>query len=85
LTAALALAACAPDTPETPSAAAPAELVPVDRAAKVALGLEHSTAADLALPRRANGGAPLCSTTCRMTGLWHASDGRSRPHQPPVC
>ena len=42
-----ALAACAPDTPQGPSANALAELVPADRAAKVALGLEHSTAAEL--------------------------------------
>ncbi|HVJ29592.1 MAG TPA: hypothetical protein VNA66_04720 [Gammaproteobacteria bacterium] len=73
LTAALALAACAPDAPPAPSAAAPAELVPADRAAKVALGLEHSTAADLyaALKARANGGAPLSLDDMPdWTGLW---------------
>jgi hypothetical protein len=73
LTAALALAACAPDTPQAPSAATPAELVPADRAAKVALGLEHSTAADLyaALKARANGGAPLSLDDMPdWTGLW---------------
>src|SRR5262245_62363377 len=73
-TAALALAACAPDTPpQAPAAAAPAELVPADRAAKVALGLEHSTAADLyaALKARANGGAPLSLDDMPdWTGLW---------------
>jgi len=73
LTAALALAACAPDTPSAPAAAAPAELVPADRAAKVALGREHSTAADLyaALKARANGGAPLSLDDMPdWTGLW---------------
>jgi len=73
LTAVLALAACAPDAPPAPSAAAPTELVPADRAAKVALGLEHSTAADLyaALKARANGGAPLSLDDMpNWTGLW---------------
>jgi len=73
LTAALALAACAPDSPPASSAAAPAELVPADRAAKVALGLQHSTAADLyaALKARANGGAPLSLDDMPdWTGLW---------------
>jgi hypothetical protein len=73
LTAVLALAACAPDAPPAPSAAAPTELVPADRAAKVALGLEHSTAADLyaALKARANGGAPLSLDDMPdWTGLW---------------
>ena len=75
LTAALALAACAPDAPpQAPAAsAASSELVPADRAAKVALGLEHSTAADLyaALKARANGGAPLSLDDMPdWTGLW---------------
>ena len=73
LTAAFALAACAPDSPPASSAAAPAELVPADRAAKVALGLQHSTAADLyaALKARANGGAPLSLDDMPdWTGLW---------------
>ena len=68
-----ALAACAPDTPQGPSANALAELVPADRAAKVALGLEHSTAAELyaALKARANGGAPLSLDDMPdWTGLW---------------
>jgi hypothetical protein len=64
LTAALALAACAPESPppeQTAAAPAAAGLVPADRAAKIALGLQHVTAADLyaALKARANGGAPL--------------------------
>jgi len=73
LTAAFELAACAPDSPPASSAAAPAELVPADRAAKVALGLQHSTAADLyaALKARANGGAPLSLDDMPdWTGLW---------------
>jgi hypothetical protein len=74
LVAALALAACAPDTPpQAPAVAAPAELVPADRAQKVALGLMHSTAADLyaALKHRANGGAPLSLDDMPdWTGLW---------------
>ena len=72
LTAALVLAACAPETPPQAPAAA-GELVPADRAAKVALGLEHSTAADLyaALKARANGGAPLSLDDMPdWTGLW---------------
>ena len=71
--AALALVACAPDTPQAPAAAAPAELVPAERAEKVALGLAHSTAADLyaALKQRANGGAPLSLDDMPdWTGLW---------------
>ena len=73
LTAALALAACTPKAPNAPSAAAPSELVPADRDAKVALGLAHSTAADLyaALKARANGGAPLSLDDMPdWTGLW---------------
>jgi hypothetical protein len=73
-TAALVLAACAPETPpQAPAPAAPGELVPADRAAKVALGLEHSTAVDLfaALKARANGGAPLSLDDMPdWTGLW---------------
>jgi len=72
--AALALAACAPDAPpQAPAAAAPVQLVPNERAEKVALGLAHSTAADLyaALKQRANGGAPLSLDDMPdWTGLW---------------
>ncbi|HET7608454.1 MAG TPA: hypothetical protein VFL84_07240, partial [Gammaproteobacteria bacterium] len=71
--AALALAACAPESPPPESSAAPGELVPADRAAKIALGLEHATAADLyaALKARANGGAPLSLDDMPdWTGLW---------------
>lgn len=74
LTAAFALTACAPETPPPPQAStASAELVPAERAAKVALGLQHSTAADLyaALKARANGGAPLSLDDMPdWTGLW---------------
>jgi hypothetical protein len=73
LIAVLALAACAPESPESPPPSAPAELVPADRAAKIALGLEHSTAAELyaALKARANGGAPLSLDDMPdWTGLW---------------
>lgn len=74
LTAALALAACAPDTPQQAATpAAPAELVPAERDAKVALGQTHATAADLysALKARANGGAPLSLDDMPdWTGLW---------------
>lgn len=72
LTAALVLAACAPEAPPQASAAS-GELVPAERAAKVALGLEHSTAAELyaALKARANGGAPLSLDDMPdWTGLW---------------
>ena len=71
--AALALAACAPESPPPAAPAASGELVPADRAAKVALGLEHSTAADLyaALKARAKGGAPLSLDDMPdWTGLW---------------
>jgi hypothetical protein len=74
LTAAIVLAACAPETPpQAPAPAASGELVPADRAAKVALGLEHATAAELyaALKARANGGAPLSLDDMPdWTGLW---------------
>jgi hypothetical protein len=78
LLAVLALAACAPDSGEqtaapAPPAATPSELVPADRAAKVALGDEHATAAALyaALQTRANGGAPLSLEDMPdWTGLW---------------
>jgi hypothetical protein len=76
LTAALALAACAPEAPppeQTAAAPAAAGLVPADRAAKIALGLQHVTAADLyaALKARANGGAPLSLDDMPdWTGLW---------------
>ena len=75
LTAALALAACAPETPELsePSAGSSAGLVPADRAAKIALGAEHATAVGLyaALKARANGGAPLSLDDMPdWTGLW---------------
>ena len=74
LTVVLALAACAPESPDPPpQASAPAELVPADRAAKAALGLQHATAADLyaALKARAGGGAPLSLDDMPdWTGLW---------------
>lgn len=76
LTAALALAACAPDAPpaeQGAAPAAPAELVPAEREAKVALGLQHATAAELyaELKARANGGAPLSLDDMPdWTGLW---------------
>jgi hypothetical protein len=71
LIAAAALSACAPETPDVPEPAA--ELVPADRAAKEALGLEHATAMELyaALRARANGGAPLSLDDMPdWTGLW---------------
>jgi hypothetical protein len=71
LIAAAALSACAPETPDVPEPAA--ELVPADRAAKEALGLEHATATELyaALRARANGGAPLSLDDMPdWTGLW---------------
>jgi hypothetical protein len=75
LAAALALAACAPETPELPeqSAGSSAELVPADRGAKIALGAEHGAASSLyaALKARANGGAPLSLDDMPdWTGLW---------------
>jgi hypothetical protein len=76
LTAAFALAACAPEAPpaeQTAAAPASAGLVPADRDAKAALGLQHATAADLyaALRERANGGAPLSLDDMPdWTGLW---------------
>ena len=75
--AALALAACTPEAPPAQQSAAPAaaaaELVPAERDAKVALGLQHATAAELyaALRARANGGAPLSLDDMPdWTGLW---------------
>lgn len=71
LIAVLGLAACAPEPSAVPTA--PAELVPADRAAKAALGLEHATARDLydALKARAGGGAPLSLDDMPdWTGLW---------------
>ena len=76
LTAALALAACAPEAPppeQGGASAAAAALVPADRGAKSALGLQHATAAALyaALKARANGGAPLSLDDMPdWTGLW---------------
>jgi len=75
LTAALVLAACAPETPPPAQGAAPvaAELVPAARDAKIALGLQQATAADLyaSLKARANGGAPLSLDDMpAWTGLW---------------
>jgi hypothetical protein len=73
------LAACSPDAGErapAATAAAPAAsaaLVPAERAAKVALGLEHETARALydALKARAGGGAPLSLDDMPdWTGLW---------------
>src|SRR6185503_4337916 len=72
LLAASMLAACAPDS-TAPAPAASAELVPAERAAKVALGLEHATARELydALKARAGGGAPLSlDDVPDWTGLW---------------
>src|SRR5688572_28699681 len=73
----LAFAACAPDSGEqvaAPATSAPtAELVPAQRDAKVALGLQHSTAAELyaALRQRADGGAPLSLDDMPdWTGFW---------------
>lgn len=75
LCAALALAACAPEPPpaEPAASAAPAELVPAERDAKVALGLAHATAVELyeALKASANGGSPLSLDDMPdWTGLW---------------
>jgi hypothetical protein len=73
LLAASSLVACAPDAPEPAASAPAAELVPADRAAKVALGLEHATARELydALQARAGGGAPLSLDDMPdWTGLW---------------
>jgi hypothetical protein len=76
LTAALVLAACAPEAPppeQGATSAAAAGLVPAARDAKIALGLQHATAADLyaALKARANGGAPLSLDDMPdWTGLW---------------
>ncbi len=76
LTAAFALAACAPEAPppeQTAAAPAAAGLVPADRDAKIAVGLQHATAANLysALRARANGGAPLSLDEMPdWTGLW---------------
>jgi hypothetical protein len=82
------VAACAPEPAEQPSVvvAPPAELVPAERDGKVALGLQHATAADLyaALRARANGGAPLSLDDMPdWTGLWQR-DGRPffDPDQP---
>jgi hypothetical protein len=75
--AAFAFTACAPGADEQSAApaasSAAVELVPADRAAKVALGIEHATAAQLyaALRTRANGGAPLSLENMPdWTGLW---------------
>jgi hypothetical protein len=73
--AAAGLAACAPEAPEppAPSSAPAAELVPADRAQKVALGLQHATARELydALKARAGGGSPLSLDDMPdWTGLW---------------
>lgn len=76
IVATLALAGCAPESAEQAPAATSAQgdaLVPVDRAAKVALGQEHATARDLyeALKVRAGGGAPLSLDDMPdWTGLW---------------
>src|SRR5262245_1245192 len=81
LIATLALAACSPDasapesTSTTPAATLPAgpDLIPAQRATKVALGLGHGTAVDLyaALKARANGGAPLSLDNMPdWGGLW---------------
>jgi hypothetical protein len=77
LTAALALAACTPESPPAEQGAAPAasstQLVPAEREARVALGLQHATATELydALKARANGGAPLSLDDMPdWTGLW---------------
>src|SRR5215203_3574883 len=74
LIAALGVAACTPDAPQEPAApAASAELIPAERDAKVALGLQHATAGELyaALKARANGGAPLSLDDMPdWTGLW---------------
>ena len=84
-------AACAPESAAARAArgSAPRQLVPAERAAKVALGLEHATAADLyaALKARANGGAPLSLDDMPdWTGLWQRV-GRPffDPDQPQAC
>src|SRR5688572_9763695 len=73
LIAAVALAGCAPES-EPVATSAPADaLVPAERAAKVALALEHETARDLyeALKARAGGGAALSLDDMPdWTGLW---------------
>jgi hypothetical protein len=70
----VALTACAPEPPaQAPAAVATEDLVPAERDAKVALGLQHATAADLysALRARANGGALLSLDDMPdWTGLW---------------
>jgi hypothetical protein len=75
-------AACTPSAPgagSAPAAArtapgvADAELVPAERDAKVALGLEHKSGADLyaALKAKAGGGAPLSLDNMPdWTGFW---------------
>jgi len=74
LIAAAGLAACTRETPPEPAPpVASAELVPAERDAKIALGLQHATAGDLyaALRARANGGAPLpLDDMPDWTGLW---------------
>jgi hypothetical protein len=69
------LSACVPEPAEEASDAVATadELVPEERAAKVALGLRHATAADLyaELKARANGGAPLSLDDMPdWTGFW---------------
>jgi hypothetical protein len=70
----LAFAACSPEpAPNDSAAAPPAELVPAERDARVALGLAHASAWDLyrALQARAGGGAPLSLDDMPdWTGLW---------------
>jgi hypothetical protein len=76
LIAVLALSACTREPGEqaaAPVPAAAAELLPADRAAKVALAAEHATAAALyaALKARANGGEPLSLDDMPdWTGYW---------------
>ena len=73
LTAALVIAACVREAPEPAAAPAATELMPADRAAKLALGFENATALDLyaSLRARANGGAPLSLDDMPdWTGLW---------------
>ena len=72
---ALGLCACTQDVPQQSAASSPssADLVPAEREAKVALGLAHSSAADLyaALKARANGGTPLSPDDMPdWTGFW---------------
>jgi hypothetical protein len=93
----LAFAACARESDE-PTATAPAgapaaaalaatDLVPAQRATKIALGLGHATAAELyeALKARANGGAPLSPDDMPdWTGLWQrVGPPFFDPDQPP--